>query len=114
MRIEAELAICNDITSFRRLAALIYVTPRAYRSDRFPFTRFSIVRAGFNDGSPVLSATLTGYAYETLANTPIAAGQTADDAAELESTPGSTARLQPASLGLLATGSLGFAVRGKE
>jgi hypothetical protein len=80
----------------------------------YGWARFSMVRAGFNGGAPVISATLTGYAYETVANKAILAGKTSDDAAELNSIPGSTAQLRPASLGLLAIGSLGFSEWRKE
>ena len=51
-----------------------------------------------------LSATLLGYAYDTVPNEALTAGQT-------QAAPGSQAALQPATLGLLARGSLGLAAR---
>jgi hypothetical protein len=57
-------------------------------------------------------ALLTGYAYETVANTPIVAGQSSDSPRESRLLPenGSAAKLQPATLGVLALGSLGLEV----
>lgn len=57
---------------------------------------------------PRIVAHLTGFAYETSANTPIVAGQTSNDESSGSITPSSmfdTFLPQPASLGLLARGS---------
>jgi hypothetical protein len=64
-------------------------------------------------------ALLTAYAYETTPNTPIYAGQSSDSPSESQplSANGSaltTARLQPATLGLLALGHLGLNAWRKE
>jgi hypothetical protein len=69
--------------------------------------------SGVYDGNA--TAMLTAYAYETEANTAIYAGQTSDSDAEFQLLPAnggtpSTAKLQPATLGLLALGSLGLDV----
>jgi hypothetical protein len=58
---------------------------------------------------------LTAYAYETEPNTPVYAGQSSDNPAESRLLPANggapnTAKLQPATLGLLALGSLGLDV----
>jgi hypothetical protein len=74
----------------------------------YGWLRFSIVKAGFNGGSPTISAILTGYAYETIVNKPLTAGETGNDATRIESAPRGSAKLQPASLALLAGGSLGL------
>ena len=60
-------------------------------------------------GGAFIKATLTGYAYETIANKPIIAGRTKSDAAESSSIGQSATPMlpspQPATLGLLAMGS---------
>jgi len=67
-----------------------------------------------------VKALLTGYAYETQPDTPIYAGQTTDGAAQSRllpsnGSPKETLRVEPATLGALALGSLGLnAWRGKE
>jgi hypothetical protein len=64
------------------------------------------------------TATLTGYAYETVPNKPIRAGQTGPVAdnllPELRSAPPSSASLQPPALGLLALGWRGLDAWRKE
>ena len=64
------------------------------------------------------SLTLTGYAYETVPNKPIHAGQTGPVAdnlpPELRSAPPSSASLQPPALGLLALGWRGLDAWRKE
>ena len=69
---------------------------------------FSKVIAGYNS----VTAVLTAYAYETEPNTPIYAGQSSDSPRESRLLPanGNTAKLQPATLGVLALGSLGLDV----
>ena len=61
------------------------------------------------------TATLTAYAYETTPNTPIYAGQSSDSPRESRLLPANgsalnAAKLQPATLGVLALGSLGLDV----
>jgi hypothetical protein len=75
---------------------------------------FSMVTAKGGRVDPV-TAVLTAWAYETEPNTPIYAGQSSDDPAESRLLPAngrvpSTAKLQPATLGVLALGSLGLDV----
>ena len=60
---------------------------------------FSMVTAS---GAGGVTAVLTAYAYETVPNTPIYAGQTSDDDTAGEAPP------QPATLGLLALGAPGL------
>jgi hypothetical protein len=60
-----------------------------------------------------VEAWLTAYAYETEPNTPISAGQSSDSPSESQEIRGdgeasNAARLQPATLGVLALGSLGL------
>jgi hypothetical protein len=69
-------------------------------------------------GGGFIKATLTGYAYETVANRPIMAGKTKSDAAETGSLGQSAALVlpspQPATLGLLAMGSPALSVWRRE
>ncbi|HEY6290483.1 MAG TPA: PEP-CTERM sorting domain-containing protein [Terriglobia bacterium] len=65
--------------------------------DHYGWAELNVV-AGRSAGLPFVDATLLGYAYDTVANQTILAGQTS-------STP------EPATLGLLALGSLGLAFR---
>jgi len=70
-------------------------------------------------GAAFVKATLTGYAYETIANKPIIAGRTNSDADErIEDEQSAAAALfsasQPATLGLLALGSPALAVWKRE
>jgi hypothetical protein len=72
----------------------------------FGWIRLSVSKAPF-------VAHMTGYAYETIANKPIIAGKT--KASEEVSAIPTTSDDQPASLGLLATGSSGLSIwRRKE
>jgi hypothetical protein len=68
----------------------------------YGWARFSVVKAGFNGSIPVVVATLTGYAYETVPNQAIIAGKTSGQSASLDfsDTPSHTG-----SLGLLAIGA---------
>jgi hypothetical protein len=64
-------------------------------------------------GTAELTAVLTAYAYETKPNTPIYAGQSSDGPREsrllpIEGSARDTAKVQPATLGLLALGHLGL------
>ena len=58
-----------------------------------------------------IKTTLTGYAYETVANKPIIAGMTRSDGDEMSMVPPAS---QPASLGLLAQGSPALPVWRRE
>jgi hypothetical protein len=62
------------------------------------------------------TATLTGYAYETVANKGILAGQTSDSDTTSEMNPTTPASaFRPASLGLLGLGAVGLSIwRRKE
>jgi hypothetical protein len=62
------------------------------------------------------TATLTGYAYETVANKGIVAGQTSDSDTTTEMNPTApTSPFRPASLGLLGLGAVGLSIwRRKE
>jgi hypothetical protein len=62
-----------------------------------------------------ITATLTGYAYETIPGKPIVAGKTKEtnDAASVEQ-PTPTAAFKPAGLGVLAMGSQGRSIWGRE
>jgi len=86
--------------------------------NHYGWAAFSIVRAGFSGSKPIISATLSGYAYETVPNKPLLAGVTKNvsdgSAAPSDASP-SAAAPQPATLGLLALGSPGLSVwRRKE
>jgi len=69
-------------------------------------------RLNVTTGGNTITATLTGYAYETIPNKPIVAGKTeaAEESSVEEANPGpqNELTLQPANLGLLATGSPGM------
>jgi hypothetical protein len=80
----------------------------------YGWARISVV----SSNSSITSATLTGYAYETVANKPIIAGKTkgAEDASIEESNAAlTTPAREPASLGPLAMGATGLSIwRRKE
>jgi hypothetical protein len=57
-----------------------------------------------------LRAVLTGYAYETIPNKAIVAGQTEDESQTRAASPAKTRTPQPASLGALAMGSRGLSI----
>jgi hypothetical protein len=68
-------------------------------------------------GNSKITATLTGYAYETIASKPIVAGQTMgpEDAVVEESNAAPTMPTRkPATLGLLATGAPGLSIWRRE
>jgi hypothetical protein len=83
----------------------------------YGWARFSSVIASASNG-PMISATLTGYAFETIPNKTIVAGQTKgpDDAgAEELNTTLTPPTPKPATLGLLAMGAPGLSIwRRKE
>jgi hypothetical protein len=70
----------------------------------YGWARFS-VKAGFNGSTPVIVATLTGYAYETVPNEAIIAGQTKGPSADLAIPPDALPASPAASLGMLALGA---------
>ena len=81
----------------------------------YGWARFSSIKASACNGGPAVSATLTGYAYETVAGKSIKAGQTEEP--EVDNSVGppnptdlSTPTLKPASLELLALGSSGLSI----
>jgi hypothetical protein len=63
-----------------------------------------------------ITATLTGYAYETIPNKPIVAGKEngTDDPVELNTEPLATPASTPATLGMLATGARGRSLWQRE
>jgi hypothetical protein len=81
----------------------------------YGWVRFANVSVTFENGvAPVVTAVLTGYAYETIPNKAIIAGKT-EGPEENSVDDGSPATLseptpQPASLGLLAMGSPGLSI----
>jgi hypothetical protein len=99
----------DDNASFLRLYGKFPNTKDRYLGLKFEingavhygWARFVLVHAGFQGSAPFVTAVVYGYAYETVANKPIVAGQT-QDAAENNSAPPTP---QPATLGLLAMGS---------
>jgi hypothetical protein len=91
-----------------RFLGVEFVLPQGVR--HYGWIRFQPVRAGFRLGKPIVSATVTGYAYETVANQPISAGQTKEQTAELAPPSDLSPMSQPAGLGLLALGAPGLHV----
>jgi hypothetical protein len=81
-------------------------------------THYGWARFTVTDKNTVIRATLTGYAYETVANKPIVAGKTHgadDDAEQLNPSSIAVAAPEPASLGVLALGAPGLSIwRRKE
>jgi hypothetical protein len=104
--------------------------PFANTKDRFLGLKFELNGqtyygwAGFGvvfpaGGTAELTAVLTAYAYETEPNTPIYAGQSSDNPRESRLLPANgtapnAAKLQPATLGVLALGSIGLDVWRKQ
>lgn len=85
--------------------------------NHYGWARFTLVKAGFSGSKPVVRAILNGYAYETVANTPIVAGATKGQSASLATPSGESptaATRQPAMLGLLALGSQGLSFWRRE
>jgi hypothetical protein len=76
---------------------------------------FGWARVTEKQNSCRITATLTGYAYETTPNTPILAGQRSGNDASIEPETAAGAMLEPASLGRLARGAASLAAwRGNE
>ena len=71
----------------------------------YGWARFSIVKAGFIGSLPAISATLTGYAYETVPGRAIVAGQTKGPSASMTTPSDALPATHPATLGLLALGA---------
>jgi len=81
----------------------------------YGWAAFSIVKAGFKGETPVLSATLSGYAYETVPDHPLIAGITkTSNAMATPSGVGTATAPQRASLGLLALGYPGLSAWRRE
>jgi hypothetical protein len=76
----------------------------------FGWARLSVLA---NKHKEEVTATLTGYAYETVANTPIAAGQTSGTAEAASLTDPAPAS-EPTMLGWLAVGSAGLSAWRRE
>jgi hypothetical protein len=76
----------------------------------YGWARFASVKAVACNGGPAVSATLTGYAYETIPGKPIIAGATKgpDDAEPAASLNPPTS--EPATLGALAMGAPGLSI----
>jgi hypothetical protein len=72
------------------------------------------LKTSCNPGNRKITALLTGYAYETIANKPIIAGATkgSDDAEPATSL--NTATPEPATLGMLALGERGLSIWRRE
>jgi hypothetical protein len=114
----------NANMAYASLTAITYVSggPWKRATNRFLGLRFVIngeVHYGWarltvlaNEHREEVHATLTGYAYETEANTPILTGRVSGTADALLTPP--TNSLEPLNLGLLALGSPGLAVRRRE
>jgi hypothetical protein len=81
----------------------------------YGWARFSSVKASACNGGPAVTAVLTGYAYETIPNKPIVAGQTKgpDEASRPESAT-TMSSPESATLGLLAMGADGLSVWRRE
>jgi hypothetical protein len=80
-------------------------------------THYGWARLNVKVGKTTITATLTGYAYETIPNKPIIAGQTKgqDDATVEESNTALTVPTpEPTTLGVLALGSLGLSIWRRE
>jgi hypothetical protein len=109
-------------TAFNDSNSFLYVNgPFANTTDRFlglkfvvqghthyGWARFSVVKAGFRGSKPVISATLSGYAYETVPDRRIIAGQTEAPSASLVAPSDALPATHPATLGLLARGAPGL------
>jgi hypothetical protein len=105
----------NDSNSFLTVNGAFANTTNRYLGLAFRLTngqihygwaRFSVVKAGFTSGNkPVITAVLTGYAYETVTGQAIIAGQMHGPSAELTPPADLSPAEQPASLGMLALGA---------
>jgi hypothetical protein len=124
---EAGIQLLARVGSCRDLGT--HVTgPFANTANRFVGMKFKLNGqvyygwAGFSAVSTSgvsVTASLTAYAYETEPNTPIYAGQSSDNPRESRLLPANgtapnAAKLQPATLGVLALGSIGLDVWRKQ
>jgi len=84
--------------------------------NHYGWAAFSIVKAGFKGSKPAISATLSGYAYETIPDHPLIAGVIKSSSATATPPRVETATAsQPATLGWLALGYPGLSAwRRKE
>jgi hypothetical protein len=81
----------------------------------YGWARFASVKASACNGGPAVTAVLTGYAYETIPNRPIAAGQTrGPDEANRPDQATNIGGPEPATLGLLASGAPGLSIWRRE
>jgi hypothetical protein len=114
---------CETQISSSRVFGPFANTTQRYLGLKFKFrgkvhygwARFSSVKASACNGGPAVSATLTGFAYETIAGKSIKAGQTQDradipDGAALR--PGAARPL--VTLGMLAMGSPALSIWRRE
>lgn len=119
----------NDSNSFFYVFGEFANTTNRFLGLRFQFSgqthygwaQFTFVQAGFNGSIPYVTAHLMGYAYDTVPNQPLRAGQkvSGDVDSSLnrpgQNTPRAATSLQHATLPLLALGSQGLSVwRRKE
>ncbi|HWY56432.1 MAG TPA: PEP-CTERM sorting domain-containing protein [Terriglobales bacterium] len=82
----------------------------------FGWARMTVKPGGNVNGNPTFTATLTGYAYETIPGKAIVAGQTksSDGVVERPGAALTTPTPEPATLGMLALGAQGVVWRRKE
>ena len=83
----------------------------------YGWARFASVQASACNGGPAVSATLTGYAYETIANKSIIAGKTKGPDEISTEEPNTTLTMltrKPATLGLLAMGAPALSIWRRE
>jgi hypothetical protein len=79
-------------------------------------THYGWARLTVTDKNTVITATLTGYAYETIPNKPILTGKTRGLDDDYQPTPASlkTHTSKPTTLGALALGAPGLAIWKRE
>jgi hypothetical protein len=82
----------------------------------YGWARFSSITAAACNGGPAVSATLTGYAFETIAGKSIIAGKTEgpDNDIEVPNASLTAPTPEPATLGILALGSSGLSIWRRE
>jgi hypothetical protein len=84
--------------------------------NHYGWAAFSVVKASFRGETPVIGATLSGYAYETVPDHPLIAGviKSSSDAMATRSGVETAIASQPATLGLLALGYPGLSAWRRE